>query len=117
MRIVRWFFALLVLAALAAGATYYYAGTMDGPVITINQPTVIGQTGTLDVTLDAPGAEFMTVGVELEQKGKTFAVLDIGTTGDHAQITRPIGKKTLDRKSTRLNSSHSQISYAVFCLK
>src|SRR5256886_3266822 len=26
-------------------------------------------------------------------------------------------KRTLDRKSTRLNSSHSQISYAVFCLK
>src|SRR2546427_5171896 len=25
--------------------------------------------------------------------------------------------KTEDRKSTRLNSSHSQISYAVFCLK
>src|SRR5438270_8516720 len=24
---------------------------------------------------------------------------------------------TKDRKSTRLNSSHSQISYAVFCLK
>src|SRR2546430_8739219 len=24
---------------------------------------------------------------------------------------------TTDRKSTRLNSSHSQISYAVFCLK
>src|SRR2546427_2890761 len=27
----------------------------------------------------------------------------------------PHGKR--DRKSTRLNSSHSQISYAVFCLK
>src|SRR2546427_762602 len=27
---------------------------------------------------------------------------------------KPLG---LDRKSTRLNSSHSQISYAVFCLK
>src|SRR5205085_12627599 len=26
-------------------------------------------------------------------------------------------KRLLDRKSTRLNSSHSQISYAVFCLK
>src|SRR5205085_11632733 len=26
-------------------------------------------------------------------------------------------ERTLDRKSTRLNSSHSQISYAVFCLK
>src|SRR2546430_11622778 len=26
-------------------------------------------------------------------------------------------QKRIDRKSTRLNSSHSQISYAVFCLK
>src|SRR5207245_11380936 len=26
-------------------------------------------------------------------------------------------KKALDRKSTRLNSSHGSISYAVFCLK
>src|SRR2546430_11270008 len=30
---------------------------------------------------------------------------------------RPGGAGGLDRKSTRLNSSHSQISYAVFCLK
>src|SRR5690625_5764338 len=28
-----------------------------------------------------------------------------------------IGKLSLDRKSTRLNSSHVAISYAVFCLK
>src|SRR2546430_4003409 len=28
-----------------------------------------------------------------------------------------INQVTQDRKSTRLNSSHSQISYAVFCLK
>src|SRR5438270_8384602 len=27
------------------------------------------------------------------------------------------GSGKVDRKSTRLNSSHSQISYAVFCLK
>src|SRR2546430_2846579 len=27
------------------------------------------------------------------------------------------GRGAADRKSTRLNSSHSQISYAVFCLK
>src|SRR5688572_32282024 len=26
-------------------------------------------------------------------------------------------QSSIDRKSTRLNSSHSQISYAVFCLK
>src|SRR2546430_5442670 len=28
-----------------------------------------------------------------------------------------IRQREVDRKSTRLNSSHSQISYAVFCLK
>src|SRR2546430_17507865 len=32
-----------------------------------------------------------------------------------AQLKR--GDECQDRKSTRLNSSHSQISYAVFCLK
>src|SRR5688572_31290347 len=36
--------------------------------------------------------------------------------GLSAQQTLAIAKKE-DRKSTRLNSSHSQISYAVFCLK
>src|SRR3712207_7359567 len=28
-----------------------------------------------------------------------------------------LGRRPLDRKSTRLNSSHANISYAVFCLK
>src|SRR6266496_3365208 len=32
-------------------------------------------------------------------------------------ITDPTGAEKLDRKSTRLNSSHVEISYAVFCLK
>src|SRR5688572_32441107 len=33
-------------------------------------------------------------------------------------VALPAGLVTaIDRKSTRLNSSHSQISYAVFCLK
>src|SRR2546430_8840228 len=30
---------------------------------------------------------------------------------------RAVDEPLVDRKSTRLNSSHSQISYAVFCLK
>src|SRR5688572_31231203 len=32
-------------------------------------------------------------------------------------IPPPLTPAVTDRKSTRLNSSHSQISYAVFCLK
>src|SRR2546430_11252722 len=35
----------------------------------------------------------------------------------HAAILPHVGESRRDRKSTRLNSSHSQISYAVFCLK
>src|SRR5688572_32540167 len=34
-----------------------------------------------------------------------------------ALTPRPVQGVGGDRKSTRLNSSHSQISYAVFCLK
>src|SRR5438128_5924082 len=36
------------------------------------------------------------------------------------RLERPLdarSQRTLDRKSTRLNSSHGSISYAVFCLK
>src|SRR3712207_8524583 len=35
-------------------------------------------------------------------------------TGDPIQATAPL---LADRKSTRLNSSHANISYAVFCLQ
>src|SRR2546430_6096580 len=34
-----------------------------------------------------------------------------------AELRRSAKENEVDRKSTRLNSSHSQISYAVFCLK
>src|SRR2546429_6755176 len=35
--------------------------------------------------------------------------------GEEARLDRP--RRARDRKSTRLNSSHGYISYAVFCLK
>src|SRR2546430_8816337 len=38
------------------------------------------------------------------------------TVEDPARSHRTL-RDEIDRKSTRLNSSHSQISYAVFCLK
>src|SRR3712207_7312499 len=34
-----------------------------------------------------------------------------------AVVRRRLGRARPDRKSTRLNSSHANISYAVFCLK
>src|SRR2546430_12164038 len=44
---------------------------------------------------------------------------DLAGGGEHREIPRRERRDHADRdrKSTRLNSSHSQISYAVFCLK
>src|SRR3712207_7729261 len=38
-------------------------------------------------------------------------------TFDGFPMFSPDGRRLADRKSTRLNSSHANISYAVFCLK
>src|SRR2546430_6771201 len=43
--------------------------------------------------------------------------IDKHNTGQLRQIRGTEVRLDSDRKSTRLNSSHSQISYAVFCLK
>jgi murein DD-endopeptidase MepM/ murein hydrolase activator NlpD len=94
MRIVRWFFGVLISAALALGVAYYYAGTMEGPALTINQPSVIGQGGTLDVSVNAPGADLITVRIDLEQKGKSvFGITELASP--QSRVTRPIGKKTV----------------------
>src|SRR2546427_5987974 len=58
------------------------------------------------------------------QKLDWLVVVDIFNT-ETAEVWKAPGTNSkdvktevfLDRKSTRLNSSHSQISYAVFCLK
>src|SRR3712207_8942761 len=53
----------------------------------------------LDVTSDS-----MTIGFDNPADGEEGTVTFTPSTGE-------------DRKSTRLNSSHANISYAVFCLK
>src|SRR2546430_12696581 len=51
-------------------------------------------------------------GFEDDSCGGSCASAGIATA-----IRSPEGSGAKDRKSTRLNSSHSQISYAVFCLE
>src|SRR5256886_11168776 len=51
------------------------------------------------------------------QRNNYNAGIDMHVPIFSAQIKANIGLARVDRKSTRLNSSHSQISYAVFCLK
>jgi murein DD-endopeptidase MepM/ murein hydrolase activator NlpD len=103
MFIVRWFFALLVLVAIGFGVAYFVAGRADGPVITINQPSIVGQSSTLDVSVDAPRGDLTGLTIHVDQKGRTFPVLDLasapeGSTsreGERIRVTRPIGKATI----------------------
>src|SRR5688500_19264741 len=57
--------------------------------------------------------------IDLMRKNKIPVVFSESTISDRAakQVARESGAKYGDRKSTRLNSSHLVISYAVFCLK
>src|SRR5207248_7789156 len=68
----------------------------------------------LDWLLDgsATDAQIAATLIALKRKGETVEELAGLAQGMRAHATR-----IRDRKSTRLNSSHRTISYAVFCLK
>src|SRR2546430_12477379 len=64
------------------------------------------------VRLDAAAARTADLGPRAEPAGPARRARE---GGSRRAVPRCPGDE--DRKSTRLNSSHSQISYAVFCLK
>src|SRR5689334_23659249 len=62
-----------------------------------------------------------TAGVEPLEHHRLATIVGELDGGAVERLEREVGRLLpelrLDRKSTRLNSSHSSISYAVFCLK
>src|SRR5688572_32201337 len=58
-----------------------------------------------------------TEGHEIDSRGERQSTRLNGEGRPSNTPVRDTGSTDEDRKSTRLNSSHSQISYAVFCLK
>src|SRR2546427_7307694 len=60
------------------------------------------------------GAHQQPVGPLVETARMRALPVGGGDAARHRPGAPPVAR---DRKSTRLNSSHSQISYAVFCLK
>src|SRR3712207_8663243 len=66
-----------------------------------------------------PGERILDLGcgdgaLTLEVAAQGAEVVGVDTSEDLLAAAR---RRGLDRKSTRLNSSHANISYAVFCLK
>src|SRR5699024_12879873 len=73
----------------------------------ISQGGIVART--IVVTVAASGIGEATAAL-LERQGDTVIRVDL----EQGDVTGDLGE---DRKSTRLNSSHVSISYAVFCLK
>src|SRR2546427_12380479 len=59
----------------------------------------------------------LRAGAATQPPADSLVVLALATHPRLAARRAAVDAATRDRKSTRLNSSHSQISYAVFCLK
>jgi murein DD-endopeptidase MepM/ murein hydrolase activator NlpD len=109
MGFLRGLLVLLLLACAVLGVTYFMAGRAAVPAITINQPSIIGQAGTLDVTVDAPGGRLSQLGIELQQKGQTIPLFALDSTNadalkpdgpDRVRFARPIGKKSVPELET-----------------
>src|SRR2546422_7132447 len=67
-------------------------------------------------TLFRSRGDFHDLAVELGRRYPTLPH-DQRTPGHHEKLPARPRASSQDRKSTRLNSSHGYISYAVFCLK
>src|SRR5205085_12476574 len=70
--------------------------------------------------LDIPESVLGQLGNRVQHALRAFTPKDQKAVKTAAETLRPnpkLNAEQVDRKSTRLNSSHSQISYAVFCLK
>src|SRR5688572_30998213 len=95
------------------------AGTSmsDGPGVSPGMQVVMnGSSGTFGPPVFPPGRGS---NVRCAPAGRNHGYLHRRARHQHALTLQPPTQSSngQDRKSTRLNSSHSQISYAVFCLK
>src|ERR1035437_58056 len=79
----------------------------------------VAQTNTKLLVLPSSTFRLGASGLEVKLNGHgNRLALDTGTSGIlvRSDAAEKAGLTRIDRKSTRLNSSHANISYAVFCL-
>src|SRR5690606_40486252 len=81
------------------------------------------QPASLRSLLMAKQTEIVSRRIDAQPEGALLRSLDLEHLVNRDQASRQLvrlarhGRLRRDRKSTRLNSSHVKISYAVFCLK
>ena len=88
--------------ALALGGAYFVAARGTPPVLVIVKPEkVVGQTGAVELTAEAPNARFTALAISLEQNGKTVPLFSLDkpdtatvtpVSRNQMRIARAIGK-------------------------
>jgi murein DD-endopeptidase MepM/ murein hydrolase activator NlpD len=103
--LIRAFFVLVLLALLAAGGAYVYAGRMPGPSIDISKPDkFVGTSTPLEVAVTTPGGTVSALQIVFEQNGKQTPIYTQGgggsapapqVSGDKIVVSRELGKQTV----------------------
>src|SRR5690606_39892662 len=72
-----------------------------------------------EVLVETDASDYVSAGIlsQRDDCGTLHPVAFYSKKHSPAECNYEIYDKELDRKSTRLNSSHVKLSYAVFCLK
>src|SRR5207245_3678212 len=82
-----------------------------------NTPSTIAQIGLQGGLPVSPQRQIGHSGTHLSDPGMDRLAVRVLDRKNAQRNPRSLDGEDLDRKSTRLNSSHGSISYAVFCLK
>src|SRR3712207_7315019 len=82
-----------------------------GDLVRVDMPKGVNKRGVVGISV------LYTTWPEARFDGAVGDVVEINPRGPYGIPLYLVNFKGQDRKSTRLNSSHANISYAVFCLK
>src|SRR3712207_7321894 len=90
---------------------FFFNDTATTEIYTLSLHDALPISGTTRDAIDLP----------IEVDGRRLIIVDTAGMRRQSKVTESVeyytALRSQDRKSTRLNSSHANISYAVFCLK